>query len=191
MQPVAPQVPINDYRMPQTQQPAADASITPESANLAAPTAPEAPAGSPATAIIVGLIVLAVLLVALAAVVGVMAAQRAKTTAPAGAPVAAAGAAVPAGWAYLTAPGAPNISLQKSPFLVGSSADCDLRLADPKASPQHVRIARTEAGYVLSDLNSLNGTFLNGERIASPVTLRPGDQIQMGDISVTFEIYLG
>jgi len=141
-----------------------------------------APSTSPASAIIIGLIVLAVLLVALAAVVGIMAAQRQR-------PRPAARSAVPGGWAYLSAPGAPDISLQRSPFTMGSSPSCALRLADPQASPQHAQIDRTEDGYVLTDLESVNGTFLNGERIASPVALRSGDEIKMGDITVVFELY--
>jgi hypothetical protein len=189
----APTVPVTpppvDYHSPSTAPPAPPA--TSESANATASQNPPAPGGASAgTAIIIGLIVLAVLLVALAAVVGVMAAQRARAVEHI--PVApTAGPGVPPGWAYLSAPEAPNITIHKSPFIMGSAPNCDLRLADPKASPQHARIEHTPDGYVLIDMNSLNGTYLNGERIASPVTLRPGDQIRMGDIVVTFEIYTG
>ncbi len=156
-----------------------------ETTNEAPPeTTPQPAAASSASAIIIGLIVLAILLVALAAVVGIMAAQRSRTA------EAVPVAPPPTGWAYLSAPDAPSISLHKSPFVIGSAATCDLRLADPKASPQHARIDHTPDGHVLTDLNSTNGTFLNGERIASPVSLRPGDEVQMGDIAVTFEIHV-
>ena len=175
-----PAAPMDDYRAPEP-----DATILPLEADAADPLedARARPASSPATAIVVGLIVLAVLLVALAAVVGVMAAQRAQAAGP---PAAAPGLT---GWAYLAAPNAPNISLHRTPFIMGSAAASDLRLADPKASPQHARIDHTEDGYILTDLNSANGTFLNGERIASPVSLRPGDEIRMGDIVVNFEVH--
>lgn len=178
--PPEPAAPLDDYRAPEP-----DATILPADAE-AADTLEDArarPASSPATAIVVGLIILAVLLVALAAVVGVMAAQRAQGTAPVPA------APDLAGWAYLAAPNAPNISLHRTPFIMGSAAASDLRLADPKASPQHARIDHTEDGYILTDLNSANGTFLNGERIASPVSLRPGDEVRMGDIVVNFEVH--
>lgn len=176
---------LDTYRTPPPQ----PAEPPPVAANAAPPAAAEPTRGgmSAAMAIIIGLIALAVLLVVLAAVMGVMAAQRARTSEP---PVLRAQPAT-TGWAYLAAPDAPNISLHKTPFIMGSSPSCDLRLADPKASPQHARIDRTEDGYILTDLNSLNGTLLNGERIASPVSLRPGDEIRMGDITVTFEIYEG
>lgn len=171
--------PLGDYRAPEAE--ATEAPLGAEEANalLADPAPAPAPSSAP-TVIIIGLIALGVLLVALAAVVGVMASQRSE-------PTAAPGAAGHT-WAYLTAPDAPNISLQKAPFLIGSSPSSDLRLADPKASPEHARIDRSSAGYVLTDLGSANGTLLNGERIGSPVTLRSGDEIRMGDIVVSFEI---
>ncbi len=185
---VAPVAPLSDYRSPFSGG-QDDAYEQPEEAEPA--PAEETPAeatekrkGSPASAIIIGLIALAVLLVGLAAVVGIMAAQRAPREA---APVAAAAANV--GWAYLTAPEAPDIPISSESFVMGSDRDCDLRLADPKASPHHARIDETDDGWVLVDLGSVNGTYLNGERIASPVTLRPGDEIQMGDIVVNFEVY--
>ena len=178
-----PPATLDDYRTPEPP-PGAEAMDV-GAANTLTEEAPDrAPSSSPASAIIIGLIILAILLVALAAVVGVMAAQRTRPL---------AGAAIApdtTGWAYLAAPNAPNISLQKTPFFMGSSTDCDLRLADPKASPQHARIDHTEDGHVLTDLNTTNGTYLNGERIASPVSLRPGDEIQMGDIIVTFEVHV-
>ncbi len=180
-----PTAPYNDYRLPETttSRPSATSDTLGESAEPATPTdADAAKPTSPAMAIIVGLLVLVVLLVALAAILGIMGAQRtsARSTAT---PVVDT-----TGWAYLAAPNAPNISLQKDRFVIGSDANCDLRLADPKASPHHAQIDSTEDGYVLTDLHSTNGTLLNGERIGSPVTLRPGDEIQMGDIVVTFEI---
>ena len=154
----------------------ADAAVSEEAT-------PAAPGASAAFVIIITLIVLAALLALAAAVYGIMGARQ-------GPPMAAAAGAAEPGWAYLSAPEAPDISLQKTPFLVGSSPACDLRLADPKASPHHARIDRTAGGYVLTDLNSTNGTYLNDERIASPVSLRPGDEVRMGDIVVNFEMQL-
>lgn len=186
---VTPVAPLSDYRSPFSggdeeayDQPKEEEEPAPAEETSAEKT--EKQQGSPASAVIIGLIALAVLLVGLAAVVGIMAAQRAPREA---APLAAAPANT--GWAYLTAPEAPDIPISTSSFVMGSDRDCDLRLADPKASPHHARIDETDDGWVLVDLGSVNGTYLNGERIASPVTLRPGDEIQMGDIVVNFEVY--
>ena len=52
---------------------------------------------------------------------------------------------------------------------------------DPELSRRHARIYRnTEGSFVLEDLGSRNGTYLNGWRIPSPQVLSSGDQIQMG-----------
>lgn len=182
-------VPLSDYRPP-TSSPGAtyDDAAAPTEETPAEPSETEEPkGGSPASTIVISLIILAVLLVALAAIVGIMAAQRANRSmqhVPAAAP--AAGHDV---WAYLSAPGVPDIPVQQGSFVIGSDSSCDLRLADPKASPTHARIDETDNGWILTDLRSVNGTYLNGERIASPVSLQEGDQIQMGDIVVTFNLY--
>ncbi len=190
--PAATAPPSADYRAAPTE----DAQpLNPPAENEPAPAATAAPAPAGASsAIIIGLIVLAILLVILAAVVGVMAANRAGPAAAGGRAAGAVAAGLAAGqtradWGYLTAPEAPHISLQQTPFLMGSAAECSLRLADPKAAPHHARIDRTPEGYVLTDLHSTSGTFLNGERITDAVSLRPGDEVRMGDIVVNFEMH--
>ena len=62
-------------------------------------------------------------------------------------------------------------------FVIGREAG-DLRVADdPYLSGEHVSVRRVGARYVLSDLDSSNGTFI---RIRSEVELRPGDEILIG-----------
>ena len=62
-------------------------------------------------------------------------------------------------------------------FVIGREAG-DLRVSDdPYLSGEHVAIRRVGARYVLSDLDSSNGTFL---RIQDEVELRPGDEILIG-----------
>jgi hypothetical protein len=48
------------------------------------------------------------------------------------------------------------------------------------ASESHALLKRTPAGWTLADLGSKNGTFINGERIAAPRVIYPGDVIQIG-----------
>jgi S1-C subfamily serine protease len=68
------------------------------------------------------------------------------------------------------------------PREVGRDPGCDLPLADKKASRRHARLTPTADGTVtLEDLGSTNGTFVNGERIAAPVTLRGGEHVVIGD----------
>ena len=66
---------------------------------------------------------------------------------------------------------------------IGRSPPCDLVLADQMVSGEHARIVLDGDSLVLHDLQSRNGTFLNGERVAS-ADLRPGDEITLGRSSL-------
>jgi two-component system, NtrC family, sensor kinase len=58
-------------------------------------------------------------------------------------------------------------------------------LQDQRVSRLHARLSWTEQGWLLEDLQSRNGTYVNGERIASRL-LRNGDQIQLGSTVMHF-----
>jgi hypothetical protein len=64
-------------------------------------------------------------------------------------------------------------------ILVGRGDDCDLVVSDRQVSRRHARIRQEEDSYVLEDLNSKNGTFLNGQEVTSPQRLKDGDSIQI------------
>ena len=66
---------------------------------------------------------------------------------------------------------------------IGRSPPCDLVLADQMVSGEHARIVLDGDSLVLHDPQSRNGTFLNGERVAS-ADLRPGDEITLGRSSL-------
>lgn len=63
---------------------------------------------------------------------------------------------------------------------LGRDSTCQLTLPDPFASCRHARIERRNDGFVLRDLQSRNGTFLNGVRI-NEALLSAGDKIQIGE----------
>jgi len=63
--------------------------------------------------------------------------------------------------------------------VVGRREDCDVVIADPAVSRQHLRIEWTEDGLELHDLNSTNGTFVNDLRVTVH-PLSPGDRIRIG-----------
>lgn len=66
-------------------------------------------------------------------------------------------------------------------LLLGRERTCDLVIDDEQASRQHARLDRRNEGpVVLTDLGSTNGTRLNGRRIESVMTLKVGDDIQIG-----------
>ncbi len=65
------------------------------------------------------------------------------------------------------------------PFLIGRHADNNLVLRDNRASRSHARIVAENGKYVIEDLNSRHGTWVNGERTARHV-LRNSDRIDFG-----------
>lgn len=63
---------------------------------------------------------------------------------------------------------------------VGRSEDNMVILSDRYVSSHHLKIYMRNNEYVLEDLNSTNGTFVNDVKIASKVTLKKGDKIKVG-----------
>jgi hypothetical protein len=62
----------------------------------------------------------------------------------------------------------------------------DIQIEDPFASSRHARISRQGDVLVLEDLNSTNGTWLNGSPLDGPQPLHPGDRIRIGDNEFSF-----
>jgi pSer/pThr/pTyr-binding forkhead associated (FHA) protein len=69
--------------------------------------------------------------------------------------------------------------------VLGRSRSCDLTLKTPDASRRHAEIVCGEEGWLLRDLGSTNGTFLNGERVDEREIV-PGDRIEIGGDLVSF-----
>ena len=59
---------------------------------------------------------------------------------------------------------------------------------DAEISRQHARIARSGNNFILEDLGSTNGTFLNGRKIAKQEILSPGDRIQLGATTLVVQV---
>ena len=88
--------------------------------------------------------------------------------------------------AMLFVPPHPPLPLKgPEPVILGRSRSCDLRLSDTDASRRHAEIIPVTGGWVVRDLDSTNGTFVNGERVTER-QLRPGDRIEIGSSTVTF-----
>ena len=69
---------------------------------------------------------------------------------------------------------------------LGRSSACDLVLDYNYVSRQHARLEKTKDGYLIEDGGSTNGTFVNGRRISGQQMLASGDQIDIGELSLTF-----
>lgn len=65
-------------------------------------------------------------------------------------------------------------------LVVGRDQDADIVIDTPNVSRLHARIEVTENGYLVTDLGSTNGTWLNGERIERTEEVRPGDDLRVG-----------
>ena len=68
-----------------------------------------------------------------------------------------------------------------APFRIGRHPDNDLQLTDKNISRFHAIIEPREEGFLLRDLGSRNGTFVNGQRVKQS-WLRAGDQIRVGKV---------
>ena len=67
------------------------------------------------------------------------------------------------------------------PVVIGRSPSSDIVVDEPYVSATHARFTLQGPALVLEDLNSTNGTLVNGHPITRPVTLRDGDEVQVGD----------
>lgn len=77
-----------------------------------------------------------------------------------------------------------RMALPPRVIVAGRNDEADLRfdpLRDLHVSGRHASFTPGEGGWVLQDLDSLNGTFVNGQRLSSPVRLVDGDRIQLGE----------
>ena len=76
--------------------------------------------------------------------------------------------------------------LEQEEFLIGRSPETDLPLFDSSVSRQHAMLIRGQEGYVVRDLGSTNGTFVNEKAIESDCSLRSGDTIRIGSFLFRF-----
>lgn len=97
--------------------------------------------------------------------------------------------ALPAGSALLVAHSGPNSGarflLDSDVTTAGRHPDADIFLDDVTVSRRHVEFRRTARGFEVVDMNSLNGTYVNHDRVDS-VELKSGSEVQIGKFRLTF-----
>jgi pSer/pThr/pTyr-binding forkhead associated (FHA) protein len=74
------------------------------------------------------------------------------------------------------------IPIQVFPFVIGRDAQCHLRPASPLISKRHCALTVKGGGAFVTDLNSTNGTFVNGGQITGEVQLHDSDQLKLGPL---------
>jgi diguanylate cyclase (GGDEF)-like protein len=80
-----------------------------------------------------------------------------------------------------------SIDLGYEALEIGRSTECALALNDDLVSRRHARIKRIFGGYFVTDLESANGTYVNGQRITM-AQLADGDQIRVGQSMLKFVV---
>ena len=78
-----------------------------------------------------------------------------------------------------------TFSLEQDRLTVGRNPDCDIFLDDVTVSRDHAIIVRRGHDYHIDDCGSLNGTYVNRQRVDSQL-LRHGDELQIGKYKVAF-----
>jgi hypothetical protein len=99
-------------------------------------------------------------------------------------------ASLPSRSALLVVRRGPNIGarflLDADTTTVGRHPEADIFLDDVTVSRRHSDFLRDGTSFVVKDLGSLNGTYLNGERITGTAPLSDGAEVQVGKFRLTF-----
>jgi phosphoserine phosphatase RsbU/P len=78
--------------------------------------------------------------------------------------------------------------LQGPAVSIGRASDCSIPIKDRYLSRKHAEIIAAEGNtWILKDLGSANGTYLNGSRVERDEQLKTGDRIRLGDTEIVFE----
>jgi hypothetical protein len=70
---------------------------------------------------------------------------------------------------------------------IGRAPGCQLVIDDTYVSQVHARVYGREGNYVVEDLGSTNGTYLNRKKVAGPMTMQRGDRLQVGNTVLELE----
>jgi pSer/pThr/pTyr-binding forkhead associated (FHA) protein len=77
--------------------------------------------------------------------------------------------------------------LDKTRIRIGRDTSNDIVLGYPSVSRRHAAIDKSGDNFVITDLGSTHGTFVNGERVAREKKLRHRDKIAISEIEMVFE----
>jgi EAL domain-containing protein (putative c-di-GMP-specific phosphodiesterase class I) len=75
-----------------------------------------------------------------------------------------------------------TLPIYTTPFVIGRREDLSLTLASKVVSSVHAELTESVGQLVLRDLGSTNGTFVNGQRLTGPVSLREDDLVQFANL---------
>ena len=79
-----------------------------------------------------------------------------------------------------------RLEIGAEPLTIGRLPECDIVVSDPAVSRRHAEVRRRDGQFVVVDLDSTNGTRVNGAGVKDRV-LADGDEIRVGTVSMRFE----
>src|SRR5437867_3495561 len=80
-----------------------------------------------------------------------------------------------------------RLDFDKPEVTIGRVQGNDIILPKGNISKRHSRIVLKDGRFVIVDLKSTNGTYVNGRRITSPLVIKGGDKVYIGDFILTIE----
>ncbi len=90
---------------------------------------------------------------------------------------------------YSTVHGSKVLELRTPEGIIGRNPTADLHLNDETVSARHARLSFHHAQWWIEDLNSRNGTYLNGQMVTEPVVITSGDELRCGQVVMTVHIH--
>jgi DNA-binding winged helix-turn-helix (wHTH) protein len=97
--------------------------------------------------------------------------------------------AVPSDQVFRLLWGQREIALSEGENILGRGTDSLVWIDAQSVSRRHARVMVASGLATLEDLGSKNGTFVNGVRLGSPVALRDGDELRIGNVPMTLKVY--
>ena len=80
------------------------------------------------------------------------------------------------------------VPLVRDEVTIGRDEDNTIRLTERNVSRRHAKFVKHNGSFVVADLGSYNGLYINGKRMEGQSVLRDGDRVLIGDYEITFEV---
>lgn len=94
-------------------------------------------------------------------------------------------ASLPVGWLRH---GREEFAIFSGGAVIGRAPEVDIRLDSPRVSRHHARVTLGDAGIIIEDLGSRNGTFVNDARIEGPTPLQSGAALRIGGFRLVLRV---
>ena len=95
----------------------------------------------------------------------------------------------PPRFAYRLFSGPREIALEEGETILGRDPDATAFIDHTSVSRRHARIVVSGESATVEDLQSKNGTFVRGEKLAAQAVLTDGDEVKLGSVAMTFRVF--